>query len=212
MSFSDVAFRTVLLGMSLGTVTGCGGMVSKGDAPAGTGSGSTAAASTHPYGQQQPTSSQGPATGITAAGTTVGTGTIAIETTTTWARSPTVSTSTALQYSQNAPIASDGGSSDVTCYGAIDGTSCSVSDINFAPNGPIHSVTCSPRTGLCLCQVTHLTQGGPSLTTDTASFPFTSGLCPSGSFGTVAWTTSLAALPAAVCSDDAAKLFALCGW
>jgi hypothetical protein len=115
------------------------------------------------------------------------------------------------QYSQNAALpAGDPGASYVTCYGAIDGSSCLVSDINFAQGELVRSVECSGADGVCYCLSTPKGDPWPVMNPTavaTASFPFSAGACPTGVAG-----SNIGAIPIDSCSSDGATLFALCHW
>jgi hypothetical protein len=116
------------------------------------------------------------------------------------------------QYSQNAPLPSgDPASAEVTCYGAIDGSSCLVSDINFTSAGVIRSVECSGADGVCYCFFTTKSDPWPVMNPNAVaagSFPFVAGACPTG----VGGMGTLGAISADVCSTDGVTLFARCHW
>jgi hypothetical protein len=203
MAFRNFAFRTSALAALLLMEAACGGIVTRSDTCPGSGSSSTGGFPGDPCATAIAATSNAASEGAgsTTAGTTSRTSSVAVGTST---------ATVGQQYSQNAPIMStSGGSAQVTCYGVTDGSSCQVSNINFAAGSAIRSVMCSADQGRCSCVVN--SPSDPPVTSS-STFPFTSGLCPTGSFGTVAWSTALADVPAAVCSSAASTLFARCGW
>jgi hypothetical protein len=224
MSLRDFALRAIAVGAALAMGAACGGIVSRGDMCTGSGSGSTGGspqgacgATEQPAGAAQGSASNGSpgpegsttaattaiartasaSTGSTATSIRVGSGGTGVSVVGTG----TSTTSIRQDYSQNAPLPSgDPASTEVTCYGVTDGTSCSVSDINFEVGSTVRTIICSAADNVCSCQLKTTNGTGVQL------FPFAGGVCPTGAAGING------SLPPEVCSAAATKLFAMCGW